>query len=45
MAAVYGFPGFEFAAVPHPIASLSIDQIRTLARALMPDLSRILGRP
>jgi hypothetical protein len=43
MAAVYGFPGYEFALVPHPIASLSLDEIRQRARELLPDLSRILG--
>lgn len=43
MAKAYGFPGFEFVTVPHPIASLSAEQIRERVRALMPDLLRILG--
>jgi hypothetical protein len=45
MATVYGFPGFAFAVVPHPIASLSLDQIRDRALKVLPELSRILGRP
>jgi hypothetical protein len=43
MAQVYGFPGFEFATVPHPIASLAQTQIQQRARDLMPQLLRILG--
>jgi hypothetical protein len=43
MAKAYGFPGFEFVTVPHPIASLSLEQIRARVRDLMPDLLRILG--
>jgi hypothetical protein len=43
MAKAYGFPGFEFVTVPHPIASLSLDQIRERVRDLMPELLRILG--
>ena len=45
MARAYGFPNFEFATVPHPVASLDLAQIRQRVRALMPDLLRILGRP
>ncbi len=44
MAKAYGLPGFEFVTVPHPIASLSVEQIRERVRALMPDLLRILGQ-
>jgi hypothetical protein len=43
MAAGYGFPGYEFVTVPHPVASLSREQIRARVRDLMPDLLRILG--
>ena len=43
MALAYGFPGFEFASLPHPIASLSRAEIQARVRALMPDLLRILG--
>jgi hypothetical protein len=43
MAKAYGFPGFEFVTVPHPIASLTLAQIRERVRDLMPELLRILG--
>jgi hypothetical protein len=43
MAKAYGFPGYEFAIVPHPIASLDLEQIRERARTLVPQLLRILG--
>lgn len=43
MAKAYGFPGFQFVTVPHPVASLTAAQIRERVRALMPDLLRILG--
>ena len=43
MAKVYGFPGFEFLTVPHPIASLGTDAIRERVTEFMPELLRILG--
>jgi hypothetical protein len=43
MAGVYGFPGFEFVTVPHPVASLSQAQIRSRVTELLPGLLRILG--
>lgn len=43
MAKAYGFPGFEFATMPHPVASLALGQIRERVRDLMPDVVRILG--
>jgi hypothetical protein len=43
MVAAYGFPGFEFVTVPHPVASLSVAQIRARVAGLMPELLRILG--
>ena len=43
MAAAYGFPGFGFITVPHPIASLSQEQIRARARDVLPGVLRILG--
>ena len=43
MARSYGFPGFEYVIIPHPVASLSAGQIRERAHGLMPDLLRILG--
>jgi hypothetical protein len=43
MAKAYGFPGFEFLTVPHPLASLGMDAIRERVTELMPELLRILG--
>ena len=43
MARSYGFPGFEYVSIPHPVASLSAGQVRERARGLLPDLLRILG--
>ncbi len=43
MAKAYGFPGFEFVTVPHPIASLSQEQIQARARDVLPEVLRILG--
>jgi hypothetical protein len=43
MARTYGFGGFEFATMPHPIASLDRGQIQARARDVLPDVLRILG--
>jgi hypothetical protein len=43
MARVYGFPGYRFATMPHPLASLDEAQIEATARQLMPQLLQILG--
>ena len=43
MAKVYGFPGFRFATVPHPVASLDAEQLRGHAQDVLPDVLRILG--
>jgi hypothetical protein len=43
MARSYGFPGFEYVTIPHPVASLSAAQIRGRVRDMLPDLLRILG--
>jgi hypothetical protein len=43
MAKGYGFPGFEFVTVPHPVASLDTSQIRARAQQLLPGLLRVLG--
>ena len=43
MARSYGFPGFEYVTIPHPVASLDAGQIRERARDLLPGLLRILG--
>jgi hypothetical protein len=43
MAKVYGFPGYEFVTVPHPLASLDERQIRARAADVLPGVLRILG--
>ena len=43
MAKVYGFPGFEFVTVPHPLASLDGAQIEDRAAGVLPGVLRILG--
>lgn len=43
MATAYGFEGFEFVTVPHPLASLNRDEIRERITAAMPEILRILG--
>ena len=43
MADVQGFPGFQFAMVQHPMASLDSEQIRARAEGILPEVLRILG--
>lgn len=43
MAAVQGFPGFDFYAVQHPMASLSAEEVRERALTALPEVLRILG--
>jgi hypothetical protein len=43
MAKVYGFPGYRFVTMPHPLASLDDRQLEARARDLVPDVLRILG--
>jgi hypothetical protein len=42
MAQVYGFPGFQFVTVPHPVASLGAGQLRDTAAGAVPGVLRIL---
>jgi hypothetical protein len=43
MAKVYGFPGYRFATMPHPLASLDERQLEARAYELLPQLLQILG--
>lgn len=43
MAQVQGFPGFDFHAVHHPMASLGADEVRERALSAVPEVLRILG--
>ena len=42
MADVYGVPEFEFVTLPHPIASLTPEQIEANVRPVIADVVRIL---
>lgn len=43
MAGVYGLPDFQFVVMPHPIASLTADEVQERVHQLIPDVLRILG--
>jgi hypothetical protein len=43
MARSLGFPGYQYVAVPHPIASRTEKEIDEMARVALPDIVRILG--
>jgi hypothetical protein len=43
MANQYGFPGYEYVAVPHPIASRTEKELAEMACAALPEIARILG--
>lgn len=43
MAQAYGFPGFEFVTLPHPLASLDEKQIQERVHDALPEILRILG--
>jgi hypothetical protein len=43
MAKAYGFPGYEFLLTQHPIASLSLEEVRDRVRQMAPRLLEILG--
>jgi hypothetical protein len=42
MARVLGFPGYEFAVIPHPISSAGDDELRAMAAAAMEQARRLL---
>lgn len=43
MARAYGFPGFEYVTLPHPLASLTLDEVRERVREMTPHVLQILG--
>ena len=40
---LYGFPGFQYVTVPHPVASLSAEGIRQRVEEVLPRVLEILG--
>jgi hypothetical protein len=43
MARTYGFPGFEYVLVPHPVASLTADELSQRVERIVPQVIAILG--
>ena len=43
MARSRGFPGYKYAAIPHPLARLTPDEVRERAREVLPCILEILG--
>ena len=43
MARSLGFPGYQYVAVPHPIASRTRAEIDVIARDFLPEIVRVLG--
>ena len=43
MANQMGFPGYQYVAVPHPVASRTEKEIDEMARDALPDILRVLG--
>jgi hypothetical protein len=43
MARTYGFPGFEYVLVPHPVASLSAGELTERVERALPRIVEILG--
>jgi hypothetical protein len=43
MANQLGFPGYQYVALPHPIASRTEKEIDEIARAALPEVIRVLG--
>jgi hypothetical protein len=43
MARSLGFPGYQYVAVPHPIASRTQQEIDVIARDFLPEIAAVLG--
>jgi hypothetical protein len=43
MAKAYGFPGFQYLLAPHPIASLTLAEVRERVVQMTPRILEILG--
>lgn len=43
MAKSLGFPGYQYVTVPHPVASLTQQEIESIAAAALPEIVRVLG--
>lgn len=43
MARARGFPNYRYAMIPHPLSSLTPDQVRERAHEVLPEVLSILG--
>ena len=43
MARTYGFEGFEYVSIPHPVASLDAEGLRRRVEEMLPRVLEILG--
>ena len=43
MARRYGYPNYRYAVIPHPLSSLSAEQVKQRARDVLPEVLAILG--
>lgn len=43
MARARGFPTYHYAMIPHPLSSLTPEQVRQRAREVLPEILSILG--
>jgi hypothetical protein len=43
MARSRGFPGYRYAAIPHPLSRLTPEQVKERARQVLPQILDILG--
>ncbi|MCW2830462.1 MAG: hypothetical protein JWP31_1154 [Aeromicrobium sp.] len=43
MASLYGFPGYVYLTTPHPVASLSFDELVERVTTLVPQIRHIIG--
>jgi hypothetical protein len=43
MARTYGFPGFEYVLVSHPVASLTAEELGQRVERALPRVTEILG--
>jgi len=43
MARSRGFPGYRYAAIPHPLSRLTPDEVKGRAREVLPRILEILG--
>ncbi|MCS7174083.1 MAG: hypothetical protein N0A24_12120 [Armatimonadetes bacterium] len=43
MAQTRGMPGYPYAVIPHPLSSLSPEEVRARAEQVLPEVVRLLG--